>query len=94
MKRIILALKAFWQVLSGKNTNVDEPSQQVKVEAPTGKKDIIQDNQFEKGSIFTLVLLQREGRFIDFIQERIDDFSDEQIGTAVRKIHADCKKNT
>jgi hypothetical protein len=39
-----------------------------------------------------LALLQQEGRFIDFITEDIDDYSDAQVGAAVRSIHAGCRK--
>jgi hypothetical protein len=39
-----------------------------------------------------LALLQQEGRLLDFIAEDIDGYSDEQVGTAVRSIHAGCRK--
>jgi hypothetical protein len=39
-----------------------------------------------------LALLQQEGRFLDFIAEDIDGYSDEQVGGAVRSIHAGCRK--
>ncbi len=39
-----------------------------------------------------LTLLQQEGRFVDFLQEPIDGYSDEQVGAAVRSIHAGCRK--
>ncbi len=39
-----------------------------------------------------LALLQQEARFVDFIQEDIDTYSDEQVGAAVRSIHAGCRK--
>jgi hypothetical protein len=39
-----------------------------------------------------LALLQQDGRFLDFIAEDIDGYSDEQIGGAVRSIHAGCRK--
>ncbi len=39
-----------------------------------------------------LALLQQEGRFIDFLQEDIDSYSDAQVGAAVRSIHAGCRK--
>lgn len=39
-----------------------------------------------------LALLQQEARFVDFIQEDIDSYSDEQVGAAVRSIHASCRK--
>lgn len=38
-----------------------------------------------------LGLLQREGRLIDFLQEDITPFSDEQIGAAVREVHKGCR---
>jgi hypothetical protein len=34
--------------------------------------------------------LQREARFVDFVQESLADYSDAQIGAAVRDIHRDC----
>jgi hypothetical protein len=37
-------------------------------------------------------MLQREGRFIDFLQEEIGGYSDAQIGAAVRDIHAGCRR--
>ncbi len=39
-----------------------------------------------------LVLLQREGRLVDFLQEDLDAYSDAQIGAAVRSIHQGCRK--
>jgi hypothetical protein len=39
-----------------------------------------------------LALLQQDGRFLDFVAEDIDAYSDEQIGGAVRSIHAGCRK--
>lgn len=37
-----------------------------------------------------LAALQREARFVDFIQEPIAGYSDAQIGAAVRDIHKGC----
>ncbi|HWB09453.1 MAG TPA: DUF2760 domain-containing protein [Pirellulales bacterium] len=37
-----------------------------------------------------LAMLQREARLVDFIQEPIAAYSDEQIGAAVRDVHRDC----
>lgn len=38
-----------------------------------------------------LSILQREGRLIDFLQEDLSLYEDDQIGAAVRSIHAGCK---
>jgi hypothetical protein len=39
-----------------------------------------------------LAALQREGRFIDFLKEPLDGFSDAQIGAVARDVHRDCGK--
>jgi hypothetical protein len=39
-----------------------------------------------------LAALQEEGRLVDFLQEDIGPYSDEQIGAAVRGIHEPCRK--
>lgn len=38
-----------------------------------------------------LALLQRDGRLIDFLMEDLGAYSDAQIGTAVRDVHAGCR---
>jgi len=38
-----------------------------------------------------LGLLQQEGRFVDFLQEELGPYSDQQIGSAVRSIHEGCR---
>ncbi len=37
-----------------------------------------------------LAALQREGRLLDFLQEPIEQYSDSQVGAAVRDIHRQC----
>jgi hypothetical protein len=37
-----------------------------------------------------LATLQREARFLDFVQESLDGFGDAQIGAAARDVHRDC----
>ena len=49
-------------------------------------------HKFDDGAIYALVLLQREGRLIDFLKESIDSYTDAQIGSAVRQIHKNCNK--
>jgi hypothetical protein len=39
-----------------------------------------------------LALLQREGRFVDFVEQDIASFSDDQIGAAARVVHDGCRK--
>lgn len=43
------------------------------------------------GAVQMLSVLQRQGRFIDFLQEDLSLYDDAQIGAAVRSIHESCK---
>lgn len=46
----------------------------------------------DAGALALLGWLQRSGRFIDFVMEDVDTYSDEQVGAAVRDIHRGCRK--
>lgn len=39
-----------------------------------------------------LALFQREGRFVDFLEEDVASFADADIGAAARVVHAGCRK--
>lgn len=39
-----------------------------------------------------LSALQREGRLLDFLQQDVAGFSDEQVGAAARVVHGGCRK--
>jgi uncharacterized protein DUF2760 len=43
------------------------------------------------GALQMLHILQRDSRLIDFLMEDIGSYADEQVGAAVRSLHADCK---
>lgn len=43
-------------------------------------------------AVQVLALLQREGRFVDFVCEDIANYSDAQIGAAARDVHAGCRR--
>jgi hypothetical protein len=45
----------------------------------------------EDAALQLLGLLQQEGRFVDFVEEDLGDYSDEQVGSAVRAIHDGCR---
>jgi hypothetical protein len=45
-----------------------------------------------QAAVQMLSILQREGRFIDFLQEDLNLYEDSQIGAAVRSIHQGCKE--
>jgi hypothetical protein len=43
-------------------------------------------------ALHLLAILQREGRFVDFLQEDISSFADEDVGGAARVVHDGCRK--
>jgi hypothetical protein len=46
----------------------------------------------ERAALQLLSLLQRDGRFLDFVQQDISGFADAQIGQAARLVHDGCSK--
>ena len=38
-----------------------------------------------------LAVLQREGRFLDFLEEPVESYSDAEVGVAVRSLHKECR---
>jgi hypothetical protein len=64
------------------------------VEKPVEKQAPRQNSaaQQREGALALLALLQREGRFVDFISEELDGADDADIGAAVRAVHRGCKK--
>jgi hypothetical protein len=45
------------------------------------------------GALSLLSILQREGRFIDFLQQNIDAFPDAEVGAAARVVHEGCRRS-
>lgn len=73
------------------------PKEPVAEEAPKKKKKKKKPAPVIKeagpgAALQLLGLLQREGRFIDFIEEDLSGASDEDIGAAARVVHEGCKK--
>jgi hypothetical protein len=85
------AFKAFFQALKGveliPKSEIPPPPPPLELPPPVDDKEI-----FANGAVYALVLLQREGRLIDFLQEDISGFPNDQVGIAVRQIHENCQK--
>jgi hypothetical protein len=58
---------------------------------PADKKVPIGQHHRE-GALALLALLQREGRFVDFVRDSVDGASDADIGAAAREVHRGCRK--
>jgi hypothetical protein len=61
-------------------------------QAFTGSSKKEQHRRDRRLFLYLLSVLQREGRLVDFLFENLDGYQDEQIGAAVRSIHAGCNK--
>lgn len=46
----------------------------------------------EDGALQLLSLLQREGRFVDFVEQEVTAFSDQDVGAAARLVHEGCRR--
>jgi hypothetical protein len=88
---VVRAIQKADSLTSGdKSQKQPEQKDEKKVE-PAGptKQERKRNERFR--ALHLISLLQREGRLLDFFNEDLDNFNNEQIGAAARKIHEDCK---
>jgi hypothetical protein len=64
----------------------------IKKEEKRSLSENLSSRHLQNASLQTLVVLQRKGRLIDFLQENLSEYDDAQIGAAVRSIHSGCKE--
>jgi hypothetical protein len=93
--RIPLAISAFWQIIFHGEfaRGVLRLRQGGSPEQPAaGQPSALLQETGPAAALQLLGLLQRDGRFIDFIQEDVAGFSDAEIGVAARVVHDGCRK--
>jgi hypothetical protein len=66
----------------------DSPSAPVRPPPPAAR---LQDAPPDS-ALMLLGLLQKEGRLVDFLQEDITKYSDQEIGAAARVVHEGCRR--
>lgn len=94
----LLAFIAFFRVLFGRPLPEQlvpkqlppPPPEPEKKPAEKPKQSLAQ--QHKDGALALLALLQREGRFVDFVRDSVDGASDADIGAAAREVHRGCRK--
>ena len=96
MGRFATAWKAFWSILGSRD--ISEEWKQFRAASPRPRTEGVEEQpagltagEAHADAVYTLALLQREGRLIDFLTEDISSYDNAQIGAAVRQIHAKCK---
>src|SRR5882672_1683095 len=103
MSRIVLAFSCWFRILLGKPLRPEvakllpEPPKALPVPErkpePENKPETKPaPSAHRDGALALLALLQREGRFVDFVREPLDTFSDAEIGAAARDVHRGCRK--
>jgi hypothetical protein len=77
----------------------DRPSQQAapqqrkaEVKTPPAPTKPAPAKASRSDALTLLATLQREARFVDFLQEALDEYTDDQVGAAVRDVHRQCRQ--
>ncbi len=87
--RFFLALRAFWRTLV--DADFARSLRQLsrgEAALPKPKLEVARPD----AALQLLGLLQREGRLVDFLEEDVAQYSDAEIGAAVRVVHEGCRK--
>jgi len=96
--RIALAFAAFFRVLfsapyAGRVARLESGEVTPPTPAAAPKPEAPKLRSAPTDSALQLLgLLQREGRFIDFVQEDVAGFSDAEVGAAARVVHESVRK--
>jgi hypothetical protein len=60
--------------------------------AQKSKPAALPPERVHASGLLLLSALQREGRLVDFLQQEVASFSDEDVGAAARVVHGGCQK--
>jgi hypothetical protein len=95
IQRFRLAFRVFFRTLS--DAELASSLQKLTSGHQVESKDSIADmpvlHETDPDSALQLLgLLQQEGRLVDFLEEDVAQYSDEEIGAAVRVVHEGCRK--
>ncbi len=77
--------------VTGASTVPALPIEPPEPKAPPAPAAKLQDAPPDSALVL-LGLMQKEGRFVDFLQEDIANYSDQEIGSAARVVHQGCQR--
>lgn len=70
-----------------------QPALTPAMEPARAKEVVVQEAERDESAALQLLsILQREGRFVDFLQDDLTGASDADIGAAARVVHEGCKR--
>jgi Domain of unknown function (DUF2760) len=90
LSRISSAFRSFFAILF-RGTLPEDIAREFGYSKPVPPPPPVQLPTAKDGALQMLGILQRDARLIDFFMEDISSYSDEQVGAAVRNLHADCR---
>lgn len=92
----LLFTLVLWLMVRGSSASIFKGLAVEQAVEPAGKKDTadhrLEQERRRRVFLHLLSVLQREGRLLDFFDEDLALYEDEEIGAAVRSIQEDCKK--
>lgn len=92
MSRIVLAFRSFFAILFQGRLPADIANEFNFIEKkPQPVPKPVPQVTPSDGALQLLGILQRDSRLIDFLMEDIAAYSDDQVGSAVRNIHEQCR---
>ncbi|MGH9608951.1 MAG: DUF2760 domain-containing protein [Bryobacteraceae bacterium] len=90
MSRLSAAFRSFFSILF-RNSLAEDIAVRFGFEKPKPPPPPVKLPTASDGALQMLGILQRDARLIDFLMEDIAGYADDQVGAAVRTMHADCK---
>ena len=90
MTRFALAFRSFFALISSGKLPpavLEELRLEPKKDAPAKPQRVATPAD---GALQLLGVLQRDARLVDFLMEDISNYSDDQVGAAVRSLHSQC----
>ena len=102
--RIALAFKAFFRVLFDSQVaesvresletspELSSPPLESTASEDSPMRESAQVKPRRSDAVTLLATLQRDARFVDLLQESLDDYNDQQIGAAARDVLRDARK--
>lgn len=90
--RLTLAFRSFWRILGNRDFAQTVAQDEKEMAALEGAGAPKLATTTPDAALLLLGLLQENGRFVDFMQQDVAQFSDEEVGGAARVVHAGCRR--